>query len=81
MVLSLLKLLLLLYILALVGVMILSWFPIAYGSPMSKVNEVLRRITDPLLVPLRRVIPPIGGAIDISPTILLFVLLIVRAAL
>jgi YggT family protein len=41
----------------------------------------LHRITDPVLIPLQRIIPPIGGAIDISPIIALFLLEIVRRIL
>ena len=38
----------------------------------------LYRLTDPVLVPLQRLIPAIGGAIDISPIIALFLLEIAR---
>jgi YggT family protein len=38
----------------------------------------LYRLTDPVLVPLQRLIPPLGGAIDISPMIALFLLEIIR---
>jgi YggT family protein len=40
--------------------------------------RVLYRITDPVLEPLRRAIPPIRGTIDISPIVALFVLEIMR---
>ncbi len=43
--------------------------------------QLLRRITDPVLEPLRRLIPPIGGTIDISPIVALIVLEIVRRLL
>lgn len=43
--------------------------------------QILERITDPVLVPLRRIIPPIGGAIDISPIVALIILDIVRRLL
>jgi YggT family protein len=63
------------YYLILIGRIILSWFPIAPGSAMAGVNDFLRRLTDPVLEPLRRVIPPVGGAgmaIDLSPLVLFF---------
>ena len=72
-----LRLAVLLYIVAIVSVMILSWFPVEHGSPMARINDLLRRITEPVLGPVRRVIPPIGGALDLSPTVVLFVLLLV----
>lgn len=42
---------------------------------------LLRRVTDPVLVPLRRLIPLIGGTFDISPIVALFILEILRRIL
>ena len=79
---GLLSTLILLYILAIIGVMAFSWFPPRDAdSPAYQVFVFLRRVTDPVLEPLRRVIPPIGGVLDLSPTIVLFVLLYVRGQL
>ena len=44
---------------------LLSWFPVDRNGP---VVGALVSITDPVLEPLRRIIPPIG-MIDISPMI------------
>ncbi len=52
---------------------LLSWFPIDRDGP---VVQALAAITDPVLEPLRRVIPPIG-MIDITPMIAMFALLLV----
>jgi YggT family protein len=41
------------------------------------VVQLLHRITDPVLVPLRRIIPPLG-AVDISPAVALILLEIVN---
>jgi YggT family protein len=49
---------------------ILSWFPIDKNGP---VVQALNAITDPILDPLRRVIPPLG-AIDLTPMIAIIVL-------
>ena len=65
------------YIIAIVGVIILSWFPQEPGSATAGVFQFLRRITDPVLLPLRRVLPPVGGVLDLSPTIVLIVLLMI----
>ncbi|MGI8755194.1 MAG: YggT family protein [Acidimicrobiales bacterium] len=73
-----LKTLLLLYVLAIIGVIVFSWFPQTPESPMYRVFLFLRRITDPVLLPLRRIIPPVGGVVDLSPTIVIIVLLAVR---
>lgn len=71
------RLLLLAYIVAIVLVIIGSWVPLAPDGPAHRAFVGLRRVTDPVLEPLRRVIPPVGGMIDLSPTIVLFVLLTV----
>ena len=62
------------YLLCVFVRVLLSWFPMdPWGRP-AKAAHVLERITDPILVPLRRAIPPLrigAGAIDLSPVIVL----------
>ena len=62
---------------------LLSWIPISpYGSAFPHdLIRLLNRVTDPVLVPLRRIVPPIGGTMDITPIIALFLLEIVRGIL
>lgn len=62
---------------------LLSWVNIDPYRPTINHPAVrfLERITDPVLMPFRRLIPPIGGTIDISPVIALIVLEIVRRIL
>lgn len=55
-----------LYIVCIWARVILSWFPVNPGSPVVRVNEVLFRATEPLLGPVRRVMPR-TGMIDLSP--------------
>jgi YggT family protein len=57
---------------------LLSWVNV---SPFHPLVRILYGLTDPLLKPLQRIIPPIGGAIDISPAVALFLLYIVQRAL
>lgn len=45
---------------------IMSWFP---TSPGNQFVVLLHQITEPVLGPLRRIIPPIGGTFDITPLI------------
>jgi YggT family protein len=78
---ALLRTLVLVYILCIFGVIVLSWFPQQPGTPTNQVFNLLRRVTDPVLVPLRRLIPPVGGVLDLSPMIVLFVLFAVYNAL
>ena len=73
-----------LYVFALFGRIILSWFPISSGSPMATIYSFLYTITEPVLGPVRRMIPPIGGggmAFDLSPIIVLVVIQVVIGAL
>jgi YggT family protein len=68
------------YLLCIFIRLILSWFPMNPWGNAAKAARVLERITDPVLVPLRRIIPPLrigGGAIDLSPLIVVFGLEIV----
>ena len=57
-----------LYVIVLFGRIILSWFPLAPGGPMAAVFNVLYTLTEPVLGPLRRIIPPLGP-FDISPIV------------
>ena len=54
--------------LLLIGFVILSWV-----QPGSPAYALLGRLTEPLLAPLRRVIPPLGG-VDLSALVLILVL-------
>ena len=47
---------------------ILSWFPLQPGGTMARVNGFLVRVTDPILEPVRRVLPRMG-MFDLSPII------------
>lgn len=71
--------LLLAYIIAIVLVIVFSWFPLDSNGPAYQAFVFLRRVTDPVLEPVRRVVPPIGGALDLSPMIVLFVLFTLRS--
>ncbi len=53
---------------------ILSWFRV---DPYNPFMQILYQITEPLLEPFRRVIPPIG-MIDITPIVALLVLRLVQ---
>ena len=63
------------YFLILIGRILLSWFPIDPNGSMATVAGFLYLVTDPILQPLRRVIPPlrIGNvALDMSVLIVIF---------
>jgi YggT family protein len=58
---------------------ILSWVNV---NPYRRLDHplvlLLNRVTDPVLAPLRRIIPPIGGAIDVTPIVALILLELAR---
>jgi YggT family protein len=62
---------------------ILSWVNVNPYRPRLEhpAITILHQITEPVLAPLRRAIPPIGGTVDISPIVALIVLEIVRRIL
>ena len=56
---------------------ILSWFA---TSPNSQVVLFLDRITEPILAPLRRIVPRLG-MVDITPMIAIIILLLIASLL
>jgi YggT family protein len=65
-----------LFLLALLARIILSWFP-STGGALDSVQRVLFRITEPVLAPIRSILPPVrlgGMGLDLSP-IVVFILL------
>jgi YggT family protein len=72
------------YLYIVIARVVVSWFPIGPDSPFRPVVRVLGAVTDPVLTPLRRVLPPLrvgGMGIDLSPIILLVALTIVLQVL
>lgn len=62
------------YWFAVIAWIILSWIPVSSDHPLGRLSVMLDRITYPIILPLRRVIPPLrlGGAmLDLSPIVLL----------
>ncbi|MFV1963064.1 MAG: YggT family protein [Acidimicrobiia bacterium] len=60
---------------------ILSWIPASSAHAVGRLQTFLDRIVYPAILPIRRVIPPVrigGGALDLSPIILLVAIRIVR---
>ena len=69
-----------LYMLALFIRIVLSWFPISPGGAMAGIFSFLYNITEPVLGPVRRLLPPVGMGgmgLDLSPIIVLLVLQLV----
>jgi YggT family protein len=65
------------YLIVLTARAVMSWFPIRPGTPAATIYGVLHDLTEPVLAPLRRVIPP-AGMFDLSFLVLFFLLFILR---
>jgi YggT family protein len=59
-----------LYSLVVLVAVILSWIPLDRRNPLVTITHAL---TEPVLAPIRNVLPPMAG-LDLSPMILLFAL-------
>ena len=73
-----------LYVLLLVVRVVMSWFPISPNGPAETVAGFLYMVTDPVLVPLRRILPPVrmgAMALDLSPIVAFFGLSVLRGIL
>jgi YggT family protein len=74
-----------LYIWVVIGSAIMSWL-VAFNVVNTRnrfvyqVGDVLYRLTEPALRPIRRVVPTVGG-LDLSPVVLLLLLFFIRSLL
>ncbi|HSI41501.1 MAG TPA: YggT family protein [Xanthobacteraceae bacterium] len=71
-----------LYVWILIASAVLSWLVAfnvvnAQNSIVRNIGEFLWRVTEPVLAPIRRVLPNLGG-IDISPVLLIIGLYFIR---
>ena len=57
-----------LYVLVIIGRAIASFFPIGPDSPVAPIVILAQRATEPVLAPIRRVLPDLGG-FDLSPVV------------
>jgi YggT family protein len=53
---------------------LLSWFDPTMRFPIS---QLIVDLTEPIIAPIRRVVPPIGGMIDLSPIVALILLQVI----
>jgi YggT family protein len=66
------------YLVILAGRAVLSWFPVRSGTFLAGLNALLFDLTEPVLRPVRRVIPP-AGMIDLSFIVVFFAIVILRS--
>ena len=63
-----------LYTVVLLLRVVMSWFPPSSSrGPMASAQMWLYKMTEPVLAPIRRALPPMGG-LDLSPMLLLLAL-------
>ena len=55
---------------------LLSWIPMGDGSQLNPLVAIIYQITEPILAPLRRIIPRIG-IFDLTPTIAIIILYVI----
>jgi YggT family protein len=63
---------------------VLSYIPAPPGSALLPVTRFFEAVTEPVLRPVRRIVPPLrvgGTAVDLSPIIVWFAVLIIRGLL
>ena len=68
------------YLVILAGRAVLSWFPVRGGTFLASLNTLLFELTEPVLRPVRRVIPPVG-MFDVSFMVVFFVLFFLYSVL
>ncbi|RJP67844.1 MAG: YggT family protein [Candidatus Abyssobacteria bacterium SURF_17] len=66
-----------LYSLLIIIYAVLSWMGL---DRRNTIIRILSTVIDPVLDPIRRLVPPIGGSIDISPVIAFFLIHLVKYA-
>lgn len=59
------------YFFMIIAYVLMSWIPNARGS---FIGQLLGRVVEPYIGIFRRFIPPIGGVLDLSPIVALFLL-------
>lgn len=52
----------------------MSWFS---PSPYNPIVKVVYAVTEPVLAPVRRILPPMGG-MDLSPIVVFFILMFLQ---
>jgi YggT family protein len=68
------------YYIVLLARVFLSWFPLQPGTAMASIASVVYQLTEPVMGPVRRIIPSIG-MIDISPIVVFIGLQILQSAI
>lgn len=68
---SFIRLMISIYYWMVIAYVLMSWLP---NARESFIGQTLGKLVEPYLAPFRRIIPPIGGMLDISPIVALIAL-------
>ena len=60
-----------LYVIVIIAGALLSWFPTEPGGGLHQIRVQIARVTDPVMLPVRRAIGSSFGGIDFSPLIVI----------
>lgn len=72
------------YLVVLAGRAVLSWFPIDPQSPLAGLSRLLSDLTEPVLAPVRGILPPVamgGMGLDLSFFVVFLVVNVARSRL
>jgi len=72
---DLLNLLLLFLSVAILGRVVISFID---PGARNQISRLIVDVTEPVVGPIRRLVPPLGGTIDLSPLIALFIIQLLR---
>ena len=64
---------------ALLGRVLMSWFQVGRDSPFYPIVTIIFQVTEPILAPIRRVLPRFG-MLDFSPMVALLLLGFIQSA-
>ena len=63
---------------ALIGRVVLSWLNLSQSNPLYPLGIILYQITEPILAPLRRLLPSFG-MLDLSPMVAIILIRVIQA--
>ncbi|WP_438433431.1 YggT family protein [Gorillibacterium sp. sgz500922] len=66
------------YSFLIIAYILMSWLP---NVRESQVGQILGKVVEPYLRPFRKLIPPIGGMLDVSPMVALAALFLIYQGL
>ena len=66
-----------LFYIALIGRVILSWLNVGTSNPLYPLITLLYQVTEPILAPIRRILPRLG-MLDLSPMVAILLISLVQ---